>query len=386
MIKIEFIIGSLELGGAERHLSQVLPALNAMGFSVRVHVLSNKASLKPVFDKAGIPVYLGPALNWVPFFFQRPIRLVISLSRLVFSFLKNRGAIRHVFLPEAYLLAAFAARLTFFSGPFVMSRRSLNDYQNRRPLLGKLERMMHRFTMIALGNSKAVVQQLYDEGFEPGDVGLIYNGIDISLFQALAPKHELRESLSIHPHALLFIIVANLIPYKGHMDLLNAMALIKSQLPISWNLLCVGADSGILNQLIAEAKRLGISEHVHFLGKRLDTPQLLGASDIGILCSHEEGFSNAILESMAAGLPMVVTNVGGNAEAVDDMHTGLVTPPQDPQSLADALLSMALAPELRAQFGEAGRKRVQEYFTLQQCAQKYAKFYTALADTQSGSD
>lgn len=379
MIVIEFIIGSLEVGGAERHLSQILPALKSMGFSVKVHVLSDKVPLKPIFDSAGIVVNIGPRLDWLPSIVRRPIRFVIAIMRLMGSFLKDRKSIRHTFLPEAYLLTAIAARLTFFSGPLVMSRRSLNEYQKRRPFLGKIELLLHRFTTIALGNSKAVVHQLYDEGFEVGKVGLIYNGIDLWPFQTLPSKNELRDSLNISQSALVFIIIANLIPYKGHVDLLNALSIIHSQLPKPWNLLCVGSDTGILNQLKAHAKTLEIDKQVEFLGKRIDTPQLLTAADIGVLCSHEEGFSNAILEGMAAGLPMIVTDVGGNAEAIEDMCTGLVVLPKNPKSLADALLSMALAPELRVRFGKAGKERVEKYFTLQKCAKQYAEFYTALA-------
>ncbi len=383
MKSIEFIIGSLEVGGAERHLSQVLPALKKMGFLIKVHVLSDKAPLKPIFDNAGIEVYLGQNLDWLPGTLRKPIRLIISLTKLTVNFLKNRKAIRHVFLPEAYLLTAVAARLTFFSGPLIMSRRSLNDYQQRRPILGTLERLMHRFTTAALGNSKAVVQQLYEEGFTSNNTSLVYNGIDLWPFQNLLTKQELRDNLSINQDALVFIVVANLIPYKGHIDLLNALGKIHSQLPKSWKLLCVGNDNGILSQLKEHSQMLGIHNHVEFLGKRSDTPQLLAAADIGILCSHEEGFSNAILEGMAAGLPMVVTDVGGNAEAIEDGQTGIVVKAKNPESLSNALLSIALAPELRTRFGQAGKERITQHFTLQQCAQNYADFYISLTEPKS---
>ena len=384
MKTIEFIIGSLEVGGAERHLSQVLPALKKMRFSIKIHVLSDKAPLKPIFDNAGIEVYLGKNLDWIPIaLLRRPTRLVISLTRLVLSFLKNRKAIRHVFLPEAYLLTAFAARLTFFSGSLIMSRRCLNDYQQRRPFLGKLERLIHPFTTAALGNSKAVTQQLYEEGFASSNTRLIYNGIDLWPFQNSPTKQELRDNLSISQEALVFIIVANLIAYKGHLDLLNALSKMHKQLPKSWKLLCVGRDNGILSQLKEYTDALGLSDHVEFLGKRSDTPQLLAAADIGILCSHEEGFSNAILEGMAAGLPMVVTDVGGNAEAVEDGQTGIVVKAKNPESLGNALLSIALAPELRTRFGQAGKERIAQHFTLQQCAQNYADFYDSLTEPKS---
>jgi glycosyltransferase involved in cell wall biosynthesis len=377
MIKIHFIVGSLEVGGTERHLSQVLPVLKEMGFSLKVILLSNKVSLKSNFEKAGVPVILGPNFTYLPKIIRRPISLITSVCRLMFNFLSNRTAIHHAFLPEAYLLTALAARLTFFKGLLVMSRRSLNNYHQRRPAL-QLEKLFYRFTAMVLGNSKAVVQQLYQEGFMPEKVRLIYNGIETKSFQNLPLKQDLRKALNINHDSLVFIIVANLIPYKGHVDLLNALSLIHSKLPKLWKLICVGYDAGTLSQLKTQAQTLGIAEHVEFLGKRLDTPKLLAAADIGILCSHEEGFSNAILEGMAAGLPMVVTDVGGNAEAVEDMRTGLIVMPRDPESLANALLSMALAPDLRTRFGQAGKERVQQHFTLQQCAKDYAEFYTSL--------
>lgn len=380
MIGIEFIIGSLEIGGAERHLSQVLPALKSMGIPVRVLVLSDKATLKPIFDKAKIKVILGPNLDWMPSIPRKIARLMISLIRLVIGFLKDRQTIRHVFLPEAYLLSAVAARLTFFSGFLIMSRRSLSHYQERRPFIGKLERLMHGFTSKALGNSQAVVNQLYDEGFDKEKVDLIYNGIDLSPFQNLPTKQVLRKSLCLDQESLIFIIVANLIPYKGHADLLDALGKIYLKLPKKWSLLCVGYDAGIQHQLEEQSEALGINEHVKFLGKRLDIPMLLGASDIGILCSHEEGFSNAILEGMAAGLPMIVTNVGGNAEAVENKRTGFVIESKNSVALADSLLTLSLSQEMRAKFGTAGKERVEQHFTLLQCAKEYITFYQSLKE------
>ncbi len=86
MKEIHFIINSLEVGGAERHLSQVLPALKSMGFSIKVIVLSNKAALKPIFDKAGIPVALGPNFDCLPNIIRKPIYLLTSVFRLMFNF------------------------------------------------------------------------------------------------------------------------------------------------------------------------------------------------------------------------------------------------------------------------------------------------------------
>ncbi|MCX7343730.1 MAG: glycosyltransferase [Proteobacteria bacterium] len=386
MKEIHFIINSLEVGGAERHLSQVLPALKSMGFSIKVIVLSNKAALKPIFDKAGIPVALGPNFDCLPNIIRKPIYLLTSVFRLMFNFLRNPEVIHHPFLPEAYMLTALAARLTFFKGILVMSRRTVDDYQQRRPMWRRLEQYFHRFTKKALGNSQTIVQQLCQEGFTTDQVGLIYNGIEIEPFQNLPAKSELRNSLGFRTDALVFIVVANLYPYKGHMDLLNAFALIADKLPKNWQLFCAGRSVNTLEYLENHASILGLSNHVKFLGSRTDTTKLFAASDIAISSSHEEGLSNSVLEAMATGLPLVVTNVGGNAEAVQNMVTGLVVPPKNPAILANALLYVALDPQLRQTYGSAGKERVLQYFTLQQCVQQYADFYKSLTTVTEYSD
>lgn len=379
MKEIHFIINSLEVGGAERHLSQVLPSLKAMGFSIKIIVLSNKAALKSVFDKAAIPVVLGPNFDCLPSIIRKPLYLITAVFRLMCNFLRNPKVIHHPFLPEAYMLTSLAARLIFFKGILVMSRRTVDDYQQRRPMWSRLEQYFHRFTKKALGNSEKIVQQLCLEGFKPEQVGLIYNGIEMEPFQNLPTKLELRNNLGFNPDALVFIVVANLYPYKGHMDLLNAFALIADQLPNNWQLFCAGRSVNTLENLENHAKTLGIDSHVRFLGSRTDTAKLFAASDVAISSSHEEGLSNSVLEAMATGLPLVVTNVGGNAEAVQDMVTGLVVPPKKPEILANALLTVALDPKLRQTYGNAGKERVLKLFTLQQCVQQYSDFYKSLS-------
>lgn len=382
MNEIEFIIGTLEVGGAERHLVQIIPELKTRGFNVSVRVLSDKVALKPVLEKAGVKVKSGPCLDKLPKLPRRIMQLMISFFSLVKDFILKRDIVRHVFLPEAYLLTSIAARVTFLKSPLIMSRRSLNNYQFRRPMLAILERFFHKYTTLALGNSKAVVDQLYLEGFAHNKVGLIYNGINTWPFLQLPEKQILREKLALPADALIFIIVANLIPYKGHADLLNAFGLIGNQIQQPWQLLCVGRDTGILSNLKAQANNLGLADNVKFLGSRNDTLELMAASDIGILCSHEEGFSNAILEGMAAGLAMVVTDVGGNSEAVLDMYSGFVVPPKNPELLSQALLTLALSQPRREYFQNMAKERVQRFFSLNKCVEQYIQVYKTLSVQQ----
>jgi glycosyltransferase involved in cell wall biosynthesis len=140
----------------------------------------------------------------------------------------------------------------------------------------------------------------------------------------------------------------------------------------------VGEDRGIGRELKKMAIDLGIIEKARFLGLRDDIPQLLAASDISVLPSHEEGFSNVILESMAAGLPVVATKVGGNSEAVIDGVTGWLVPPKNPDAMAEKIVDLLQDPQKARSWGEQGRKRVNKKFTIERMVQENIKLYEGI--------
>jgi glycosyltransferase involved in cell wall biosynthesis len=279
----------------------------------------------------------------------------------------------HFFLPAAYIVGGLASLLTLVPAR-IMSRRSLNAYQSKHLLFARIERYLHPRMALICGNSRAVVDDLRSEGVESAKLRLIYNGIEVEPFEQPFDRRQARADLDIPPDACVFVIVANLIPYKGHADLIAAFDKIQSQLAGPWVLLCVGRDDGIASQLQSQIDSAGLRTNIRLTGARSDVPDLLRAADIGILCSHEEGFSNAILEGMAAGLPMVVTDVGGNTEAVVDGLTGLVVPPHDAEALGAALLRMQRDPQ-RVVMGRAGRQRVRDLFSMEACLDGYESLY-----------
>jgi glycosyltransferase involved in cell wall biosynthesis len=240
---------------------------------------------------------------------------------------------------------------------------------------------------VVLGNSHAVVDQLASEGSVLCEkLGIIYNGIPCPARTGKSGRLESRSRLHIGEDVLVISIIANLAPHKGHADLLKALAKIRAQLPAEWRLLVIGRDDGELETLVSQAGKAGINANIQFLGERDEVQKILATSDMGILCSHQEGFSNAVLEGMAAGLPMVVTDVGGNSEAVIDEETGLVVPPRDSDKLGGAILRLARDSELRKRMGEAGRKRVEENFSLDKCVDNYARLYECLLKGGKVSD
>ena len=176
------------------------------------------------------------------------------------------------------------------------------------------------------------------------------------------------------------LVVANLIPYKGHRELIEGLFQIERELPGDWRILLVGRDHGIRAELEALATTCGVSHRLRFVGQRSDISALLAAADFGLLTSREEGFSNVILEGMAAGLAMIVTDVGGNAEAVVHGETGFVVPPRNPKAIGDAILEMARKPEQRKRFGAAARKRVEKEFSIDKCVKAHADLYEEMLD------
>jgi glycosyltransferase involved in cell wall biosynthesis len=269
-----------------------------------------------------------------------------------------------------------------------MSRRSLSDYQLKMRFGTAIESILHRYMTAILGNSKSVVRQLQNDEQVPSKrLGLIYNGIDLAPYRdASTTRTGVRGSLNIHQDALVFVTVANLIPYKGHHDLLIAFSGASPRLPVGWRVLMIGRDDGIGVKLREQAASLGIAENVMFLGSRSDVPDLLRSADVAVLASHQEGFSNAILESMAAGLPMIATDVGGNPEAVLEGKTGFIVPPRAPEQMSEAIIRLSADAELRVKMGVMAADRVEKEFGLEACASRYEDLYNGLLGGKCASE
>jgi len=376
------VVGSLQIGGTETHIAAIAPALQRLGWSIAVYSLGGTGPLRERLERENVRVIVPPVARRRSGFAgaAAALKLTTVAFHLLAQMLRMRPTVVHFFLPEAYLvggLLAAVARLPVR----VMSRRSLNVYSQNRHWVREIEIRLHRSMSAILGNSLSVVRELHDVEYVPADrLGLIYNGIDASLFYRPDARAAARAALALAPATVAMITVGNLIPYKGHADLIAALGKGAARLPADWRLFIVGRDDGIGPDLRRQAAAAGLSDRIVFLGERRDIGELLSASDIGLLCSHQEGFSNAVLEGMAAGLPMTVTDVGGNREAVVDNQCGLVVPAHDPDRLAQAIVTLAGDEGMRARFGAAGRARVLEQFSIEQCVAKYDRFYRAMRD------
>jgi glycosyltransferase involved in cell wall biosynthesis len=369
------LIGSLNVGGCERHLATVYPQLKARGYDVGILTFVRGGRLEGQVRAAGVDVMcishrerppVTRAEHWTSH--------AAALFDFVRVFRRDRARLVHFYLPGAYIVGGLTA-LASRQPNLVMSRRSLNDYQLGHPIMSRVERFLHRRMRILTANGSASVSQLVEEGAPPDRTILLQNGVDTAPFDTAPRRREMRQQMGLDQNVLVLVIVANLIPYKGHADLVEALGNVADRIDRDWVLLVAGRDDGPGKALEKRAGDLGLGRHIRWLGPVSDIPTLLRACDIGILASHQEGSPNSLLEYMAAGLAVASTKVGGVADIATDNVDALLVPPHDPVALGQALLRLMQSAPLRERLASEGASRVRKGFTLDACVDAYANLY-----------
>jgi glycosyltransferase involved in cell wall biosynthesis len=201
----------------------------------------------------------------------------------------------------------------------------------------------------------------------------IPNGIDGSRFELTIDRQAKRRELGIHEQGSVIGLAVRLSDQKGITFLLQAMPRILAKHPDTT--LLIAGDGDLRMDLEREAQELGIASRVKFCGPRKDIPELLKLLDFYVLPSKWEGLPMVILEAMAAGCPVVATDVGGNSTAVVNGVTGALVPPQDPAALADAVIRLLDSPELQKRYAENGKNRFRERFSAETMARQYEHLY-----------
>ncbi|RCK38873.1 hypothetical protein TH19_03480 [Thalassospira profundimaris] len=353
---------------------RVLPSLDREKFNITVFCFAKDGELSNQMKEQGIKVVSPPLFiqDLQKPLLSKAMKFTWAAVKFIILLRKMKIDIVHFFLPTSYKLFT-PLSFSRFNLKRVMSRRGLNRSSKKSTLsIYSYERYLHHLMDRISANSNAVAKELINEGAPSELVQIIYNGVKESPI-AINQRRDIRSELNIPEDHLLLVIVANLIPYKGHKDLLFACHKIQSK---KWHLLIVGGgNQNERSNLENMATYLKISTKVRFLGSRPDVSHILKGCDIGILASHEEGFSNAILEGMSAGLPMIVTDVGGNSEAITHGTTGVIVPPNSPESMAAALNYLIENPNKRIQLGQNAERRVKKYFSIDKCIEGYESLY-----------
>ncbi|HEY5837544.1 MAG TPA: glycosyltransferase [Pyrinomonadaceae bacterium] len=367
------LLNSFETGGAEGQLVLLARLLIESGrFGVHLAGLSRTGPLLAEAEKLGIgPIPEFPLTS----FYDRNMFKQLRRFR---SFLRERkidvvhtdGFYTNVFGIIGAKLAGVPARIGF---------RGETQTDGRTPAQNFIERSAFRFASVVHANSEAVKDFLVEQGVPARDIAVVYNGLD---FARVIPPPALTRDAALQlfdlPRERRFVtMVANLHnPVKDYPMFLRAAASVRAN--ISKAAFVVAGEGEMLEDLRALARDLRIEQDVFFIGRCNRVAELLFASDVCVLSSKAEGFSNAILEYMGAARPVVATDVGGAREAIAEGENGYLVASGDYQTMATRIAELLRDPQQASAMGERGRAIVQQKFSsevqLQRTAELYEKF------------
>jgi L-malate glycosyltransferase len=232
-----------------------------------------------------------------------------------------------------------------------------------------------------IGVGESVRQALIkNEGLPESRVQVIYNGVDLEPFEAMRndvdARAKMRAELDVCSNEFLVLQVARLNPLKDHVTAVRAAAeLVDQKVPVRLVFVGEGETRPEIEQAIAE---FGLGRNVQLLGARHDIPQLLNAADTFLLSSISEGIPLTLIESMAAGVPVVATDVGGNSEVVQDGRTGLLCIPENPSFMAQRLAQLYESQYLRGLLVENATVRTRQLFDIEKMHAAYVEVYDSL--------
>ena len=254
--------------------------------------------------------------------------------------------------------------------------REAADPEGRNRRRQQARRFLSPFITEFVTVSRDLARWLVEEVRVPArKVRTVYNGVDTERY-APGDRAGARQALGIPPDWTVAGTVGRLDPVKDQAGLIRAFAQVGNK---RRSLLVIAGDGPSRRQLEAMVGELAIGDHVRLLGERDDVPMILRALDIFVLSSIGEGISNAILEAMATGLPVIATRVGGNSELVRDGLTGRLLEPRRPEALSEALVAYLDDPRLAAAHGAAGRERAVGDFGLERMLAGYTALYRQYA-------
>lgn len=367
-VPVAYFIDHLKVGGAQRHLIEVLRHLDRRRFAPQVWTLRGEGELIAEAEQLGLSVRsfgLGARLQEAHTFplFRRAVR----------SLRQDGVQLLHCYLSFANIvgtLLAACARIPVL----LVSKRSLDTYQRR------IEAWSHwavnRFADKVIANADAVREfVIRTEGCPAHKIIVIPNGINDE-FAANGVRDRERALLGFGPQTRVVGTLGRLAWKKGQEYFLRAAAEIaRCEQDVTFVLV---GDGPLRTQLEAQAHSLGIASRVKFLGQRLDSQAVISMFDIFVLPSVIEGMPNALLEAMALEKPVVVTNAGGNAEVVAHGETGLVVATRQSGEMAQAILQLLRDQALAQQFAQAARQFVHQRFSFRHTLHAMESLYTKM--------
>ncbi|GEM_PF-90735 len=364
-INILYIIWSLGLGGAEQVVINLAKGLDKTRYNPTVLCLNDKGVFAELLEKEGITVI---ALN-------KKAVIDLSIVPKIVSVIKQcKIGIVHSHLWGANFWGRIAAKLAGVR-VVIATEHSLDVWKKGYYLV--LDRLLSHWTdkVVAVSDS---VKRFYVENakISAGKIAVIRNGIEVARSQGnQVTRSHVRREYGIRDDEIVLALIGRLVEAKGHKYFLMALKDIIREHKVRGLIVGAGPLEGELRRYSNE---LGFNGNVVFTGLRKDVPDILNDIDILVMPSLREGLPIVALEAMAKGKPVVATDVGGTHEVVLDKETGFLVPPTDDKAMAGAIVKILQDKDLAGRMGEAGRKRVEEKFSLDRMVREHEALYDKL--------
>ena len=381
------VIGNLEVGGAQEVVRSLAPALAALGCTTAVVALRDGPMRAPL-EQAGIRVRVIQGRSRSMLGDPRGIGELWRIRNDVARTATELGAdvIQTHLLRSLDFLMLTIARRSRLAVVWTFHNARLDLRPDQAPggarLLGMKRRAyralyhyLSRRSGAMVAVSSEVAAAIRRDLRPPRDrLVVIPNGVDVSRYPSPeGARATLRASLGVGPHELLITCVAKLYEQKGHRHLLEAFA--ETVAADERVRLAVVGDGPLRQEIAARIQELGIAPHVLLLGQRTDIADVLTASDVFVLPSLWEGLPMALLEAMAAGLPVIASRVSGTEEVLLDQDAGVLVEPGEVAPLARAMTLLAADAAARERLGEAARRRVVDAYSVEAQARAHLELY-----------
>jgi glycosyltransferase involved in cell wall biosynthesis len=365
------MLTNFHIGGTERQVANLALGIDPSHFDLHLACLRHSGELLAELETLPVPrseFRIGPLYS--PKTLWQGIRLAHYVRRNLIQIVHSFGFYPNVFTVPVARLAGAAI--------VVASIRDTGDLLT--PTQRRLLKLVCRLADCVLVNAEAIRENLLQQGYCPANIVVIRNGITLPKAPGKERRALLRRELGIPFSARVVAVFSRLNRMKGVQYFLDAALVLAGRFP-DVHFLVVG-DGGSKTELEEHAGRLGLGQRIVFTGFRGDVPDLLSEAAISVLPSLSEGTSNTLLESMAAGIPVVATRVGGNPEVVEDGVSGLLVPPRDSAALAAAMARLLEDPDLALRLGRAGMRRVSELFSIDGSVHQTEHLYQRLVETK----
>ena len=361
--KILLLDSQLNVGGREKRMLEFARRIDRSRFELKVCCLKPGSYFKPHFIEAGSVFYDGLMKHKYDFFAYQEFKRILAAEQI---------DLVYTYPHWNTLVYAMTAKLTGRVGRVIVA---FHGAESGDPKIHPLKRSLLRRADLHLAVGEDLKRLLVERGGLDGRrIRIIHNGTDCDKFRPDTPDPALRRALGIGDDARVIVTVASLKPIKNVSLLIEAAAEVNRSRSGATHLLIVG-DGPLRGKLEEQARRLGLEGRVTFAGIRDDVEELLRIGDVFALPSLSEASPNSVLEAMATGLPVVVTDVGCLREMVRDGENGAVVPSGDARAMASALIGYLDNTARAAAAGEAGRRIALERFSMEtMCAERESTF------------